>query len=392
MNNPSYGDIDIEEPCEMGRDKWLKHALSIYIHPIICVVGFIGNVLVIITYAFYKRAKSMTDVYLLNLAVADIIFVLALPLIIYNEHNNWAMGDGACKLLSGLYSMNVYSGILLLACIGTDRYMAIVQASRSFRMRSKTQVYGRVICIIVWFLALMLSLPTFIYYKRYDANERQSKSFDDDYDNYMGYVKIFENHTYDDYMGDVKSFEDDTYDKYTGDEPYIVCSFRFDDNTTARVVKRLVPSSQVAIGFCLPLLIMGFCYTSVILTLQRAKNFQRHKAVRVVLCVVIVFLACHVPYNTTLLYFTVLLFQQMECDQEVSIQVALVVTQTIAYLHCCLNPILYAFVGVNFRNHFRKILTDTFCKGKRYIQGETSYFSRRSVDGSTKDNATSFTM
>ncbi|XP_030626680.1 C-C chemokine receptor type 6-like [Chanos chanos] len=353
----------MEGPCEMGRNTQLKHALSVYVHSIICVVGFIGNILVIITYALYKRAKSMTDVYLLNLAIADIMFVLALPLIIYNEHNNWAMGDGACKLLSGLYSMNVYSGILLLACIGTDRYMAIVQASWSFRMRSKTRVYGHVICIAVWFLAFMLSLHTFIYYKRYNVNESQT-------------FFLFENHTYDDYVR----------------EPNIVCSFRFNNNTTARLVKLLVPSSQVAIGFCLPLLVMGFCYTSVILTLQRAKNFQRHKAVRVVLCVVIVFLACHVPYNMTLLYSTVVMFHQMECSQEVKTAVALVVTQTIAYLHCCLNPILYAFVGVNFRNHFRKILTDTFCNGKRCIQGDTSYFTRRSVDGLTKDNAMSFTM
>ncbi|XP_030626682.1 C-C chemokine receptor type 6-like [Chanos chanos] len=357
----------MEGPCEMGRNTQLKHALSVYVHSIICVVGFIGNVLVIITYAFYKRAKSMTDIHLLNLAVADIMFVLALPLIIYNEHNNWAMGDGACKLLSGLYSMNVYSGILLLACIGADRYMAIVQVSRSFRMRSKTRLYGHVICIAVWFLAFMLSLPTFIYYKRYDANESQT-------------FFLFENHTYDEYMGDVVH------------EPNIVCSFRFNDNMTARVVKLLVPSLQVAIGFSLPLLVMGFCYTSVILTLQHAKNFQQHRAVRVVLCVVIVFLACHVPYNMTLLYSTVVMFQVMECDQEVSIQVALVVTQTIAYLHCCLNPILYAFVGVSFRNHFRKILTNMFCKGKRYIQEDTSYFTRCSVDRLTKDNATSFTM
>uniref|UniRef100_A0A667ZQ14 Chemokine (C-C motif) receptor 6a n=1 Tax=Myripristis murdjan TaxID=586833 RepID=A0A667ZQ14_9TELE len=318
-----YDEYELKEPCEMSNNHRLELVVGPYIHSIICILGFIGNSLVIITYAFYKRAKSMTDVYLLNVAIADLLFVLALPLIIYNEEYSWVMGTAACKLLHGVYSMNLYSGMLLLACISTDRYIAIVQARRSFRLRSL--LYSRVICFFVWVFALGVSIPTFVYYEV------------------------------------------------------------FTSNNTAWRVKILVPSTQIAVGFFLPLLIMVFCYTSVIITLMRAKNFQRHKAVRVVLAVVAVFIACHLPYNITLLYEAVNMFNQQECGMVDIQQVAKTVTKTIAYLHCCLNPVLYAFIGVKFRNHFRKIVQDLWVTSEIYVS------TRRSVDGSS-DNGSSFTM
>lgn len=357
-NNYDFNDTyDIVEPCLTNNNYNVELVVRPYIHSIICILGFIGNSLVIVTYAFYKRTKSMTDVYLLNVAIADMLFVLALPLIIYNEENGWAMGSVACKLLRGAYSINLYSCMLLLACISTDRYLAIVQARRSFSLRSRSLIYSRIICSLVWALALVLSVPTFLYYDSY-----------------------------------LPSHSTEEYDEH-------VCEFRFQNNETAHQMKVLVPSSQIAVGFVLPLLIMGFCYTSIIVTLMHAKNFQRHKAVRVVIAVVVVFIACHLPYNVALLYDTVNIFKTQECEAVDSTHLAKTVTAAIAYLHCCLNPVLYAFVGVKFRNHFRKIVEDLWCLGKRYINphrfsrvtSEIYVSSRRSVDGSN-DNGSSFTM
>lgn len=367
--NESYDYNSTEGLCSVDHTQHVEKYLQLYIHPIICLVGFIGNTLVIVTYALYKRTKSMTDVYLLNVAVADILFVVALPLIIYSERNGWAMGNWSCKLLRGVYSVNLYSGMLLLACISGDRYLAIVQARRSFRLRSSTLLYSRLVSAVVWLLALVLSLPTFIFYQRYQPS-------------YSEYVSI----------------EDDN-DTDFAEQPY-VCFFRFNSSETAKTIKIGVPSAQVAAGFFLPLLIMGFCYISVIDTLLQAKNFQRHKAVRVVLTVVLVFVACHMPYNLALLYRTVTMFDQQECSHEEAVKLAIIITESLAYLHSCLNPLLYAFIGVNFRNHFRKIIQDLWCLGKSYMSSRRSsrvtsemYMStRRSVDGSNSDYGTSFTM
>ncbi|XP_035534502.1 C-C chemokine receptor type 6a [Morone saxatilis] len=388
-------DYEVYGPCYHQKNQSLGEVIGPYVHSIICILGLVGNSLVIVTYAFYKRTKSMTDVYLLNVAIADLLFVISLPLIVYNELTSWSMGPVACKLLRGSYSVNLYSGMLLLACISTDRYIAIVQARRSFRLRSLP--YSRLICAIVWVTALLLSVPTFYFYSRYEPSHNETFYFDN-----------FEYETSDippessdipPESSDIPPKSSDIPPESSDIPPEYVCEFLFNDKSTAWTMKVVVPSTQIAIGFFLPLLIMVLCYTAVIVTLLRAKNFQRHKAVRVVFAVVAVFIVCHLPYNLALLYDTAYMFEQQFCEESDTLQVVKTVTQTIAYLHCCLNPVLYAFVGVKFRNHFRRIVQDLWCLGKKYIAprrfsrvtSEIYVSTRRSVDGSS-DNGSSFTM
>ncbi|KAK7904612.1 hypothetical protein WMY93_017219 [Mugilogobius chulae] len=295
--------------------------IQTYIHCFICAFGLIGNTLVIITYIFYKRTKTMTDVYLFNVAVVDLVFVVALPFIIYNEQNDWRMGSAACKILRFTYSINLYCGMLLLACISGDRYIAIVQARRSFGSRSQSLIYSRIICSVVWVFAFSLSLPTFIYTERFKEMLSNEMS----------------------------------------------CELSFEKNTTAKIMKVFVPSSQMAIGFLVPFLVMVFCYTCILVTLLRAQSSQRHKAIRVIFAVVVVFILCHLPYNLVLLKHTVSLFSQRECTMEKIKFKILMISRSVAYLHCCLNPILYAFVGVKFRSHFKQIMVDLWCVSKKYI-------------------------
>ncbi|KAI4872456.1 hypothetical protein NFI96_004047 [Prochilodus magdalenae] len=274
-------------------------------------------------------AKTMTDVCLVNVALADLLFVIALPLIIYNELYSWSMGSWACKLLTGAYSINLYSSMLLLACISGDRYVAIVKASRSIGIRAKAQIYSRLVCSVIWLLAIVLSIPTFLYYDRYEEQDL-----------------------------DVKVEAE--------------CGFSFETDTTASLMKVLVPSIQLSVGFFVPMLMMDFCYCSIVLTLLSAQNYQRHKAVRVVLAVVVVFILCHLPFNILVLVHTGNLFGERDCEAEQNILLVLSVSRSVAYLHCCLNPILYAFIGVKFRNHFCKIMEDLWCLGKRYFSSARS--------------------
>lgn len=316
---------DYHELCDLDPNP-VEVSAQAYIHSIICAFGLIGNALVIVTYMFYKRTKTMTDIYLFNVAVADLIFVVALPFIIYNEQHSWLMGSVACKTLRAAYSINLYSGMLLLACISGDRYIAIVQARRYFGARSShTLTYSRLICSAVWVLAMALTLPTLIYTERFEEQNLGAETVT------------------------------------------VMCQLSFSKNETAKLMKVLVPSLQIAFGFLLPLLAMVFCYSSIVCTLLRAQSSQRHKAVRVVLAVVVVFILCHLPYNVTLLNHTLSLFKERSCEAEkITLQV-LAISRSGAYLHCCLNPILYAFIGVKFRSHFRQIMLDLWCFSKKYI-------------------------
>ncbi|XP_029316796.1 C-C chemokine receptor type 6 [Cottoperca gobio] len=335
--------------CDLDPDP-MDVITQTYIHSIICALGLIGNTLVITTYIFYKRTKTMTDVYLYNVAVADLIFVLALPFIIYNEQHSWSIGPVACKILRSAYSINLYSGMLLLACVSCDRYVAIVQARRSFGARSRTLIYSRLICSAIWLFAVALTLPTLVY------------------------TELF-------------------IEQNLGDETVsVMCQLSFSKNETAKLMKVVVPSLQMAIGFLLPLIVMVFCYSSIMYTLLKAQSSQRHKAVRVVLAVVAVFIVCHLPYNVALLIHTLSLFRERSCEAEKIKLHVLAISRSAAYLHCCLNPILYAFIGVTFRNHFWQIMLDIWCFSKKCIFHARSTRRtsdiRMSSDGS--NNLTSF--
>ncbi|XP_029351699.1 C-C chemokine receptor type 6a [Echeneis naucrates] len=399
-----FNDTDWAEPCSYQKNHSVEQVVGPYVHSIICILGLVGNGLVIVTYAFYKRTKSMTDIYLLNVAIADLLFVAALPLIVYNELSSWSMGPAACKLLRGSYSVNLYSGMLLLACISTDRYIAIVQARRRFRIRSLP--YSRLICAIVWVFAFLLSVPTFYFYTWYEPSHMGRFWMLEGEENQTLWDKLlFEEHwenqstTWDRLLENQDTNGDSFLFGHNQTTPHYVCEFRFSDVSAAWSTKVAIPSTQLAVGFFLPLIIMIICYTAIIVTLLKARNFQRHKAVRVVLAVVVVFITCHLPYNVVLLYETATKFHHRSCDESDALQVAKTVTQTLAYLHCCLNPVLYAFIGVKFRNHFRRIFQDLWCLGKRYIAprrfsrvtSEIYISTRRSVDGSS-ENGSSFTM
>ncbi|KAM8832842.1 LOW QUALITY PROTEIN: C-C chemokine receptor type 6a [Spinachia spinachia] len=123
------------EPCMDQKNTNIEVVVGPYVHSIICILGLVGNGLVIVTYAF--------DVYPPNVAVADLLFVASLPLIVYNE-------------LSSSVGPIFFSSMNLYGCL------AIVQARRSFRLRSLR--YSRLICGTVWSSALLLSFPTFYFY------------------------------------------------------------------------------------------------------------------------------------------------------------------------------------------------------------------------------------
>ncbi|XP_067310831.1 C-C chemokine receptor type 6 [Pseudorasbora parva] len=337
-------------PCNLTGYHEHELTTQTYIYSLICALGLVGNVLVLLTYAFYRKAKTMTDIFLVNVALADLLFVIALPLIIYNEQYSWSMGAWACKLLRAAYSINVYSSTLLLACISGDRYISIVQAARSVRIRSKARMYSRFICLVIWLLAFLLSLPTFIY------NQKENNE----------------------------------------------CINIFKKPETAMLMKILIPSMQMLIGFLVPLIVMIFCYSCTMATLLKTKNFHKHKAVRVVLAVVFVFVLCHLPYNVALLVYTIKLFSERSCKEEQLTLMTLSISRSIAYLHCCLNPILYAFIGVKFRSHFFQILQDLRCLGKKYIypgrssqqtsELYTSAIKTQTLVGHNQDNQSSFTI
>lgn len=119
-------------------------------------------------------------------------------------------------------------------------------------------------------------------------------------------------------------------------------------------MRRNFCENAVGLFVCLPILI--FCYVKILMVLSKSRNSNKDRAIKLIFGIVCVFLVCWVPYNVAVFLQTLQLFGILSsCDK--SINTAMRFTEVIALSHCCLNPIIYAFVGDKFRRSFVKILS-----------------------------------
>ncbi|XP_010223570.1 PREDICTED: C-C chemokine receptor type 6 [Tinamus guttatus] len=349
-----YEEDLIAEPCSKAEVRDFTKVFLPVAYSLICVIGLVGNIFVVMTFTLYERTKSMTDVYLLNMAIADILFVLTLPLWAVNYAvDTWIFSDFVCKMSRGIYAINFNCGMLLLTFISVDRYIAIVQATKSFKLRTRMLAYSKLICLVVWIASGLISTSSFLYSKSFTFSVNETKE---------------------------------------------ICDHRYDKPPNSLTLKLLLLILQFGFGFFIPFVVMIFCYTFIIRSLQQTQNSKRNKAIRVIVLIVVVFLVCQVPHNVVLLMTATNLGKMdKSCDSEKKMAYAKYTTEAIAFLHCCLNPVLYAFIGVKFRSYFVKIMKDLRCmRYKKYSSRNSrtnsdTYHSRQTSE-ILSENASSFTI
>ncbi|KAF0872161.1 CXCR4 protein, partial [Crocuta crocuta] len=140
------------------------------VYSIIFLTGIVGNGLVILVMGYQKKLRSMTDKYRLHLSVADLLFVLTLPFWAVDAVANWYFGNFLCKAVHVIYTVNLYSSVLILAFISLDRYLAIVHATNSQGPRKL--LAEKVVYVGVWIPALLLTIPDFIFANVKEADGR----------------------------------------------------------------------------------------------------------------------------------------------------------------------------------------------------------------------------
>lgn len=278
--------------------------------------GLLGNLLVIWVIVFGTRLRSMTDVCLLNLALADLLLVCTLPFLAHQALDQWVFGDAMCKIVLGIFNISFYCGIFFISLMSIDRYLAVVHAV--YTIRARTRSVGITAAVVVWIAGFLASFPDLIFLK-------------------LQYPK-----------SGLSCFPD--HPKVTS------------DNANSHYWSVFSLFKMNILGLFLPLAIMLFCYSQIIWRLYHSHSSKK-QAIQLVLIVVAVFLFCWVPYNITSFFKALeLLGIYAACDVSKSIKLSLEITECIAHSHSCLNPILYVFVGVKFRKHLLRMIYKTPCR------------------------------
>lgn len=285
------------------------------LYSIFFLLGLLGNSLVIWVIACGVRLRSMTDVCLLNLAVADLLLVCTLPFLAHQARDEWLFGDAMCKMVLGIYHIVFYCGIFFISLMSIDRYLAIVHAV--YAMRARTRSFGMIAAAVTWVAGFLASFPDMIFLKQQTNTSHYCSP---------EYPKA------------------DT----TGSNSHFWRIFSL--------------FKMNILGLLIPVVIMCFCYSQIIWRLLYSQSSKK-QAIRLVLIVVAVFFCCWVPYNVASFFKALeLLHIYTECDSSKAITLALEVSGAIAYSHSCLNPILYVFVGEKFRRQLLRLINRTPCR------------------------------
>ncbi|MGH0183725.1 UNVERIFIED_CONTAM: hypothetical protein FKN15_012804 [Acipenser sinensis] len=324
------------EPCKLDSTWRINQSFMPAVYSLIFLLGLLGNLLVLAVVSRYKRrAFSLTDTFLVHLAVADLLLVVTLPFYTVQYTSGWIFGSLACKITGWIFSVNLFSTVLFLACISFDRYLAIVHVVQlSWRQNSW---YAHLACAVVWAVCSGLSVVDFYFHRVLKLKQLGGAS---------------------------------------------VCMNDFDSQSADRW-KTLLHMLNLVLGFALPLLVMLYCYIMIFRSLCHAPRLQKQKSLKVIVSIVVAFILCWAPYNALQLVEGLVRVEAIGrvCALEKALDVGILVTQSLGLAHCCLNPLLYAFVGVKFRKELARLfksLGELCRRGQRFNSrnGSSSSCSR----------------
>lgn len=316
----SLAHYDLEKIAESMREelKGYKEPLTIaliVLYSIVFFVGLLGNIFVIITVFHYKHMRTLTNVFLVNLAISDLLVVLfCIPITLGTSvYKDYVYGIGMCKLTSFLQGSAISVSSLSLLTISINRFIAIHRPLRARIIFSKRRVYF--VIVAIWCMSFSVFVPLLV------VNEIQN----------TGIPSFFN-----------RRICSEKWDQPNGKKSYDIMVF-------------------ICI-FLIPMLAMVFSYTKISLVLWRTQDkaitqtrrviLQRRRTVKLLICVVVIFCVCWLPYNITNIWLE---FEVSQAGLVVSTQVYPLL-QLLGISNSAINPICYCMMSSGFQKAFLRLI------------------------------------
>lgn len=301
------------EQNESARvDSEFRYTLFPVVYSIIFVLGVIANSYVLWVFARLYPSKKLNEIkiFMVNLTVADLLFLITLPLwiVYYYNEGNWILPKFLCNLAGCLFFINTYCSVAFLGVITYNRYQAVAYPIKT--AQATTRKRGICLCLVIW----ISIVATASYFLATDStNVVRAK-------NGAGNItRCFEHY-----------------------EP--------------RSVPILVVHVFIAFCFFLVFLLILYCNLVIIHTLltrqvrQQRKPEVKRRALWMVCTVLAVFIICFVPHHMVQLPWTLAeLGYQTNFHQ--AINDAHQITLCLLSTNCVLDPVIYCFLTKKFRKH-----------------------------------------
>ncbi|XP_028259810.1 chemokine XC receptor 1-like [Parambassis ranga] len=309
--NDTIYDSDYEdEVCEKAEVVEFGSIAVPVFFSVVITLSLAGNILVLVILALYENLKSLTNIFILNLALSDLVFTTGLPFWAIYHIWGWIFPSVLCNIVTFVFFIGFYSSILFLTVMTIYRYVAVVHPLSKLGTQKLTT--GIFVSVLMWIFSVAAAMPSLLHSNVIPIHLKNDQSLGCEY----------------------------------GDK-----------------VWKTVGSIQQNIFFLFAFVVMGFCYIQILGRITRTRSHTKNRAVKLVFCIVAVFFLGWVPYNVVI-FLRVLADRLIapfdQCKTSIQLDYAFYVCRLIAFSHCCLNPVFYVFVGVKFRSHLKSMLHQMF--------------------------------
>ncbi|KAM9320151.1 platelet-activating factor receptor [Gastrophryne carolinensis] len=303
-----------EDPCNV--DSGFRYKLFTVSYSIIFVFGFIANCYVLWVFAKVYPTKRLSDIkiFMINLTVADLLFLVTLPLWIayYNYEGDWVMPDFLCNVAGCFFFVNTYCSVAFLAVISYNRFQAVTKPVEV--AQSTARIRGISISACVWVLVLGSSIYFLV---TPGTNQVQT-------DDGKNYTRCFE-------------------------------GYNIDNRGPVAVIHFIL-----IVAFFVVFLVILICNLVILRTLitqpvqARQSAEMKRRALHMVVVVLGVFVICFVPHHLVHGPWTLTvlrLWHEKDCVFRQRLNDAHQITLCLMSTNCMLDPIIYCFLTKKFRKH-----------------------------------------
>ncbi|KAM9734956.1 proteinase-activated receptor 2-like [Menidia menidia] len=320
---------------DSAASETLKSSLTTVFFPIVYIivfaVGLPANGMAIWVFLFRTKKKHPSSIYMANLALADLLFVVWMPLkIAYHVNgNDWVYGEPLCKVLVAFFYGNMYCSVLFIAALSVQRYWVVAHPLTRQKRNNKVAVG---VCAAIWAFIWLTTTPLYLY----DHTAR------------IADPNVTTCH-------DVNVVLD-------MDDPFPSVKFPFYYFMLMGTLVFILPCLVIVVAYVMLLKALG----NRMADSTASKN--RQKAVVLIAVVLVTFLVCFVPSNIMLVVHYSLLKEGVR-NNGYGFYLS---TLCLSSLNSCLDPFIYYFVSDEFRNHVKNTL---LCRSSRTVERMRVSFS-----------------
>lgn len=278
MDDMSIGNITSSD--HFTPSFYVIQVIQTILFSLVCLVGIAGNTLVIYVVLRYSKMQTVTNMYIVNLAIADEFFLIGIPfLIVTILSNHWVFGHIACKAYMISTSINQFTSSIFVCIMSADRYIAVCHPISSPKWR--TPVISKLVSCFAWCCSILLIVPLIEHAQQVEG-ESGKKSCAIIWDS--ADLDISTYHLNNSFANTTNSTMYDEKDDSSSAFVFTIYTF--------------------VLSFAIPLTLILFFYSQVLRKLRtvgpssksREKKKSHRKVTNLVSSVVLVYIICWAPY------------------------------------------------------------------------------------------------